>query len=166
MRRLLTCTLYERSLLLSLLIVATAIHCNTLQHTATHCNTLQLTVRESTHRCHPIHKEASCTEEPGKRAPQENKCGAVCCSVLQCQKRPLVLKSLERKQHRGKCVLQCVTVCCSVLQCFAVLKEGACPHECVAVCCSVLQCAAVCCSVLQCVAVCCVPKEGACPHLH
>ena len=74
MRRLLTCTLYERSLLLSLLIVATAIHCNTLQHT-------QHTVTESTHRWHPIQKEAYFVTSYTEIVLQ---CGAVCCSVLQC----------------------------------------------------------------------------------
>ena len=171
----LTCTLYERSLCLSPLIVATATHCNTLQHTATHCNTMQHaashcntlphTVRQSTHIHKAIHKEASCTEEPWKRAPQENKCVAVCWSVLQCQKKPLVLESLERKRHSGRYVLQCVAVCCSVLQCVAVgcsvLQWAAvcCSakkrHISTRVCCSVLRCTAVCCSVLQCVAVCC-----------
>ena len=43
-------------------------------------------------------------------------CGAVCCSVLQCE--------LDRV---GVGVVQCVAQCCRVLQC-------------VAVCCSMLQC--------------------------
>jgi len=54
-------------------------------------------------------------------------CGAVWCSVVQCDVLKLVLKVTATS---------CGAVWCSVLQC-------------VAVCCRVLQCAAVCCSIVR-----------------
>jgi len=123
-----------------------ATHCITLQHIATHCNTLQHTAAPrrrpvvgacATESCAHVYSLA-----PTPNIAPNQRCVAVCCSVLQC-----------------------VAIRCSVLQCVAVsslLRMSTARSTCIAEKrSSVLQCVAACCCVLQCVAVCCSGSKWA-----
>jgi len=76
-----------------------------------------------------------------QRCNQTDMCGAVHCSVLQCD---VVYGSVLQRETWLHCA-----------NCNSVAPRPDCMLHCVAVSCSVLQCAAVCCKVLQCAAIRC-----------
>jgi len=95
----LTCTLYERSLFLSLLIVAIA------KHTATHCNDEKTSLLDMQQTFSRIWWQRR-IDTLLQRVP-------ACCSVLQCVADLFEYRVATTYRYPG-------VVCCSVLQCVVV----------------------------------------------